>query len=294
MRNRKIVFGAIDTYKSVTKYFIEKYDIAYIVDNDPNKHGKDFYGLTIYPVEKLLEESKDEIDILVAVWSAQKEITEQLEALGFEKNKNFFFFYESYEKNTFFDYTYWRNVKIENGKYMPICLHIELSGVCNLKCAYCSFHGYPNIKKGHKKFITWEILKEIVKQAKEIPSFEVINACGAGEIFLHEECFEMLQFLAKETRIPHLIMYTNGMLLGKENVEKINQLNYTRIDLDVSISGQTPQENDDFRKGASYTIIKENLLNAIRYLDRDKVSLAIGNNYVVDKELIEKSAEIAS
>ena len=289
MKNKKIVFGAIDTYKSVTKYFMEKYDIAYIIDNDRNKQGKDFYGVKIYPVEKLLEEKKDEVDILIAVQSAKKEITAQLESFGFVKDKDFFFFYETYEKDTLFDYIYWRNVKMENGKYVPTSLHLELSGVCNLKCTYCPYHGFANIKDGHRKLMSWEMLIKIAEQVKRIPSIETLDVSGHGEIFLNRNWFEMLEYLWQETAIKNLVIYTNGMLLTEENVQKLANLKYESITLEVSIDGLSPEENNVYRKRSDYEIVKKNLEYALNVLSNDRFTKMITNSYVIEKEELERA-----
>lgn len=93
----------------------------------------------------------------------------------------------------------------------------------------------------------------------------------------------MLQYFHTETgeRINNLIFYTNGMLLTKENVEKLNMLPYKSVDFEISIDGIDRQEYELYRKGAVYDTVKKNVRFAIDNLDKDKFHILITNSYVI-------------
>src|SRR5574344_83788 len=91
--NKKIViFGAGSCGKKF--YFELKFfeqNVSFFVDNNSSKWGNLLFGKKICSPEKLLDENPDNIAIFVA--SIYKdEISNQLVSMGFELNKNFFYF----------------------------------------------------------------------------------------------------------------------------------------------------------------------------------------------------------
>lgn len=151
---KNIVFGMIEGEKTVTHYLLENLDIAYIVDNDKTKYRKEEgRNKGVYSVEKLLEEDKDHIRVYIAPVNHNDQIEAQLTAMGLKKGEHFFFINEAYadHKSMFFDYYFWKYVQKKGDLYLPATIHIELSGICNMKCVFCPFHGYSDTKAGHKK-----------------------------------------------------------------------------------------------------------------------------------------------
>jgi SAM-dependent methyltransferase len=68
--------------------------IAYFVDNDPKKQGAAFKGLPVYGPEKLLDENKEEIAIVIATLYGM-EIGEQLSEMGFVDNTHYWNAYKT-------------------------------------------------------------------------------------------------------------------------------------------------------------------------------------------------------
>ena len=163
---------------------------------------------------------------------------------------------------------------------MPTILNIELSGYCNCKCVYCPYHGEFDLKSGHKGFMSWETLDAVIGWVKRIPSINTVDTTGAGEIFLNKDWYEMLEKLIDNTSIDHIIMYTNGMLLTEDNVKKISLLNAKKIQLTISIDGKTPKENDSYRIGSKYEVIRKNIYAAKQFFGSEgKVEFRITNCY---------------
>lgn len=94
-KNKKIIGWGVDlTFSKCME--VSSLDIEYLVDNNQNKQNSYFEDYFIYPPSKLLNESKNEI--VVIVFSYQyKEMAEQLESMGFEWGVNAFSFLQLYE-----------------------------------------------------------------------------------------------------------------------------------------------------------------------------------------------------
>lgn len=85
-----IVYGAGNEARlEYCDAFLEK--VSYFVDGDPAKAGKRFRGVgqKIYPPEKLLEESGEDIFIIISCIFYYPEVRRWLESVGFLKGKHF-------------------------------------------------------------------------------------------------------------------------------------------------------------------------------------------------------------
>lgn len=87
---KHIIFGGFD----YAVYWEMNHDaiyngIDYFVDNDPKLIGTTYMGKMIYPPEKLLEEDKDNIIILIGSIIYHTELEFQLKDMGFEEEKHY-------------------------------------------------------------------------------------------------------------------------------------------------------------------------------------------------------------
>ena len=87
---KHIIFGGFDyaVYWEMNQDAIYR-GIDYFVDNDPNLIGTTYLGKTIHSPEKLLQENKDEMIILIGSIIYHTEIEFQLREMGFEEEKHF-------------------------------------------------------------------------------------------------------------------------------------------------------------------------------------------------------------
>lgn len=287
IKGKKIViFGA--GQGDVFNYLIKNYkdNIVGIIDNDINKLDKEISGIKISNPNALKNFSKDDVLVVVSTYNYWKEIEEQLNELGWKNSyliaKRDVEFFSSYE------FELWRNGIIEN-KYSPIECEIELSGKCNLKCVYCPVHGILDMKKDKSELMDWETLKATVEQIKKISTIKKVYICGSGEFFMNPQWFEMAEYVLKETKIPCLGAYTNGMLLNEKNIRKLLALN-AKIELEISIDGESPEENDKYRIGAKYSIIKNNVDTLERLIDEmaPDIEVIIGNTRPINKKELEE------
>lgn len=287
-----VIYGASFIQGSLCHYIVQKLEqineqILYFVDNNRDKQ----YTLwenkyEIYPVEKIKDDNKNIYVIIVTV-KEYKEIEEQLNSYGLYRNISYEFIKSIeylFDKN---EYAYYRFGlrTIEVVKYWkPTQIRIELSSYCNIQCVYCRYHSnlFGDYKvQGCDKNMNWVTVKNIVNQINDIDSIDKILNVQKGEMFCNPDWFEMLQFIASNTRIKKFHFSTNGMLLTEDNITKLLSTNFDDISITVSIDGQTAVENDLYRSGSKFEVINQNLKH-LKILANHKLTVNIQNLYIKD------------
>lgn len=225
--------------------------------------------------------------IIITTWGHWNEIIKQLVELGYPRDKILIALEDIEEFKSYEWYAFCNNIDLKNPT--PQILNLELSGFCNCKCIYCPFHGEVNLKENKKGLMKWETLYKIVDRLKPITSITTVDFTGPGEIFINKEWFEMAEYIAKELAIKSLYIYTNGMLLNEDNIQKIKRLNVSSITLEISIDGTNAEENDLYRKGAEYAVIKRNIKLAEKEFENAKnISIVITNCFPTNIEYIKE------
>lgn len=164
----------------------------------------------------------------------------------------------------------------------PSRVRIELSSACNLKCRHCPtgasmLHGdHSNISRG---MMTVDVFNEIVKQIIPMNSVQSFVLYLGGESLLNKNFFQFTEILKTKTKIKDLRLVTNGMLLTDPIATQI--LDSGIIDIEVSIDGKSPDENNDIRVGSDYNLIKHNLLN-LYHLSSGKINISISNVQIAE------------
>jgi len=170
----------------------------------------------------------------------------------------------------------------------PTKLRIELTRLCNLRCRYCACNSTnPITAQTNKKHMSWDVLRNIAEQAKEIETLNELSVCGYGETFMNKEWFEMICYVLETVpQIKKVLIQTNGMLNTKENIDKVAQLPCERISFEVSIDGISAEETEYWRVGSKFETIKESLNYAISRLDKNKTEIWLFNVSVLPKEFL--------
>lgn len=173
LENKKIIIFGAD--KSGKKAYVDLKNLekstAYFVDNDPAKQNTCFLNTNIYSPNKLLEEHKEDIIILIASYYIEA-IKEQLIQMGFEDNKHFYALV-SKNKNHFKvgRYTYGHNfLKPE------VCPFIQEIG------SFCSIA--PDVKIGVDNHLTDIISSHSFLRNPAFGNF--INECDE-KLICHEK-----------------------------------------------------------------------------------------------------------
>lgn len=84
---KKIIFFGTGNASQIMKNSLP-FNVHYYIDNNPQKWGQSLGGETIYSPEQLRFEEKDNLAVIIASQFVE-EISEQLEQMGFEKEKHF-------------------------------------------------------------------------------------------------------------------------------------------------------------------------------------------------------------
>lgn len=290
LAKKKVIFGIGSQKRNMATYLMEHDEnIIAVVDNDEEKQGKTINrGYKVQAVD-ILDKYKelDDVIIIITAHSAHTQIKKQLIDLGWDEERIIVAitdipFFSSFEYKCYLS-------EIELKNPIPTLLNIELSGFCNCKCIYCPFHGEVNLKENHKGFMNEETMKAVINQVKKIPTIRAVDTTGPGEIFINTKWFELLQMLLDETNIEEVYMYTNGMLLTEDNIKKITMLHAKRIQVEVSIDGMNPTENDTYRIGAKYEEIRKNVYAAKKIFDQYNIQMIITNCYPGDIREIQKA-----
>lgn len=282
-----ILFGLGKSEYTPAQHFIEKFNslgsVLFIVDNNPELCGE-FCGISVRPQSALAPyiEDKTVTIVITAIWSCP-EIEAALLEMGFDADQIVTAmgdadFYSSYVSH-FYQTKYTLSAT-------PVRINMELSRNCNCRCIYCPSHGVDAPIKPDSGFMSWEVLKEVTRQIAKVPSITDGYFCGKGETYLHPQWYEMIEYMITNSHVRNLTIYSNGMLLNKETVHKLSKLPLDSLKLEISIDGETPEENDLYRIGSNYKVLKENINYAVQALSGKNVVFYIMNTHPVTEDFL--------
>jgi len=137
----------------------------------------------------------------------------------------------------------------------PLHLDIELTNICNLRCAYCaSTHNkWGSDAKGKMSF---DLFKRIIDEGARNGLYS-IKFSLRGESLLHEELPEMIRY-AKSKGIIDMYFNTNGVLLDTAKGIELIEAGLNRIS--VSCDGWDKESFEKNRTGASFEKVYNNIL----------------------------------
>lgn len=108
---------------------------------------------------------------------------------------------------------------------------------CNLHCTDCGFGCYNNNTWDCDPYVTFETIKKLVKIKHTNPLNITITACLlGGEPLLSPSFWTLVDLIAKEDYLGDSIcIITNGLLLPKISLAKIDKLIKSRMKIYVSV-----------------------------------------------------------
>lgn len=293
--NKVILFGFTKIEYTPAMYYLEmcEKNVLLIIDNNPDLLGE-YKGISVCPQNALYEYVNDQdVFIVITTFRGYHEITKSLLDMGFSNDRIIVAlkdedFYRNYTAQFY-------KRKYNLTELAPVCANIELSRECNCRCMYCPIFGIDSVIKSETGFMEWDVVRNITKQIGRVPSITKGYFCGKGETFFHPEWFEIIEYIMANSNIRNLTFYSNGMLLNKETVHKLGKLNFETLWLEISIDGETVEENNQYRRGSNYNIVKQNIEYAVKYLSEKKVTFQILNtHHVTEKYLAENNYVITT
>jgi len=124
------------------------------------------------------------------------------------------------------------------GHPSPIAMTFAVTYRCMCKCVHCS--AGKHFKEDVAELSTEEA-KKLIDDSQKLGV--TIIAFTGGEPLLREDLFELISYVNKKKAMP--IMFTNGLLLTDENVQKLVDAGLYSIF--VSIDSPIPEEHDSLR-----------------------------------------------
>lgn len=144
-------------------------------------------------------------------------------------------------------------------------INIQFSPICNASCKFCYHAKTKNFLT--KSFISWDIIKKIYNDILNINEIVYIICDMAGEALLDKEYFEKIYFLKQNKNIK-IVLYTNGILIQKINIEYLNGIDFLVLSFLGDIS--------------SYSLSPKLFIDNIFYLHKNNIKFYIKLTY--DKE----------
>lgn len=233
-------------------------DILYIVDRDPQKQGKEFWGTEIISPEKLCAfdcEQSDDYTIIITVRTEAtiREIKENLSSL---RHADILTFEEIVIKEKL------------NSKFIRLNqMQTHVTDHCNLNCARCS-HFAPIAKE---YYLDPKEFEKSVKCLSELLHGELHEyQLAGGEPLLHPECWRFPYIIRKYFPKTDIIIVTNGTLLEKADNKFYQSCRDNTVQLWITI----------YPIHFNYTAVQSKL-------DSEGVDYVIGNTGVEDGSIKE-------
>jgi radical SAM protein with 4Fe4S-binding SPASM domain len=121
----------------------------------------------------------------------------------------------------------------DNSDYLnyPIRVHIAITNKCNQTCGHCFYDNMLN--NAHPlKDLRFRELKNLFDELYEYGSMELF--IGGGEPFIRDDWFKIFKYA--ENRSLQLYIFSNGTLVDKDTILKLNKLNNIGY-LSISLEG---------------------------------------------------------
>lgn len=137
----------------------------------------------------------------------------------------------------------------------PICIWIDITNECNLRCIMC-----PQSKESKRKKMMMEmdVFEKIIDQVYTEKPWIILHV--SGEPLLHKNLFEMIKYA--KSKGCYVIMHTNATLLTEEMSMRTLQspLDY----ISFSFDGATAEIYEKLRVGADFEQVKSQIETFLR------------------------------
>ena len=157
-------------------------------------------------------------------------------------------------------------------KGMPVSISTELTNNCNLSCLEC--YSGSGLMKRERGYMDIELFIKVMTELR--PYLHNVNLYFQGEPMLHPLFFSFI----KNCRQTHSVVSTNGHFLSEENSGKIVSSGLSK--LIISLDGMDQETYSAYRINGNYGKVIEGLNNVTRAKKKDKSSLKIEIQFLVN------------
>lgn len=218
-KSKFYLFGAGDYGNQFWQIFKEELNIAGYIDNDVNKQGTEINGKVCLALDDIQLSKADGVIITMSQIARVRPI-EQLKALGYKKNIDYFIIEEFL--SVYYVYKY-NEVYLSSISFLP-------STICNLNCRYCL-----NFNPFAKKFYSrdWNSLVQDVDLFFSCVDHVMLFHVSGGEPMLYEHTADIIEYIDSKYRnkINTLRTVTNGTVLPSD--EMLNRLSKCKIEVTI-------------------------------------------------------------
>ena len=218
-----VIFGFGRQGKKMYQTLKKDFDIVAIVDNSPEKQGKQMEGYTILSFDQASSLLRQYKVIVTTSQYYYQAIRDQLHSVGLNENIDYIM-YQQFVTEWYYKY---------KNKVNVLKTDISLTTLCTLNCEHC-MQFLPYWKDGRRKENAWEEIKENVDIYFECVDYLLDLDVVGGEPFLYRNLNEFIRYIGENyrNRIGYIGFITNGMIVPKEETLEL----LSKYSMDVSIS----------------------------------------------------------
>ncbi len=151
----------------------------------------------------------------------------------------------------------------EESETFPEMVVCGICFFCNAKCIHC-----PNAKtdftaslKGKDRLMSWDVFKRIADECARYPH-NLVRMSSAGEVLLHPEAVDMIEYLLSVKKDKNVALTTNGSRLNAETSERLLEAGIRSIE--VSVDAATAEVYEKIRVGLSFDRMLKNVRELVR------------------------------
>ncbi len=126
-----------------------------------------------------------------------------------------------------------------DGHPQPTVCTLQVTTKCQADCVHCSAVRY---KRANEPELTTEQWKQVIRDSEQLGTVTIVFT--GGEPLLRGDIYELIQWVDKDEAVA--LMFSNGLLLNKENVKKLVEAGLWAIH--ISIDSPNPDDHDQMRR----------------------------------------------
>ncbi|MBU4501300.1 MAG: radical SAM protein, partial [Nanoarchaeota archaeon] len=172
-------------------------------------------------------------------------------------------------------------------------LQIRPTSLCNLNCVFCSVDSGP-YSKLHPVAFQVE-LSYLMQWLEEIVNFKgsgvEANLDSVGELLTYPDFMELVKRISELENVSRISFQTNGVLLTKEMVDRLEKLGINQINL--SINSLDEKKAKTYSGTPNYNL--KHILELAEYVSKSKIQLLLAPVYMpgINDEDIENIIQLA-
>ncbi|MGE4385230.1 MAG: radical SAM/SPASM domain-containing protein [Endomicrobiaceae bacterium] len=175
-----------------------------------------------------------------------------------------------------------RNLEVEQKKIKldstPSYVTIGAHYGCNASCVFCLGGDYPNFSLAKYKEFFEPKIGHVLQKAINV------GFCGFGEILLHPEIGQILDYLSETLPEQAKAFTTNGIMLNEEICQKLTD---GRYDVMISLHASYPALHEKITGTKKFNDIIKNVRRLVELKKRKNSKISINMVFVITQDNID-------